>query len=209
MTTRLFRIFILSGAAIIGITIYMKFFTHSANETSDRVADVKVGKTYGQASIGGPFSLVDVNGTERTDADYKGKFMIVYFGYSFCPDICPAALYNITQAFEAMNNHELNQFAPLFITVDPERDTVENMKTYMQNFHPRMIGLTGSAQRIESVKKAYRVYAKKAKPDGISTDYLIDHSSIVYVMDRQGRFITSFNHQTDPETIVKTLRAVL
>ncbi len=177
--------------------------------SSNSIASVKVGKSYGQATIGGPFKLIDQNGKTRTQADFKGKFMIVYFGYSFCPDICPAALYNMTQAFDELSSKELSQFAPLFITIDPERDSVENLKTYMQNFHPAIIALTGSNEKLTPVIKAYRVYAKKAKPDGTATEYLLDHSSIVYLMDRQGRFITSFNHQTDPETIVKTLRAVL
>lgn len=177
--------------------------------TSTAVASVKVGKTYGQATVGGPFELVDQNGVTRTNADYKGKYMVVYFGYSFCPDICPAALYNMTQAFNELDPKELREFAPLFITIDPQRDTVKNLKTYMQNFHPSFTALTGSQEQLNKAIKAYRVYAKKAQPDGTSTEYLLDHSSIIYVMDRQGRFITSFNHQTEPEVIKSTLRHVM
>ncbi|MDP4840271.1 MAG: SCO family protein [Alphaproteobacteria bacterium] len=179
------------------------------NTTTTSVASVRVGKTYGQATVGGPFTLIDQDGKRRTDADYKGKYMVVYFGYSFCPDICPAALYNMTQAFQKMSQKELKTLAPLFITIDPQRDTTSNLKTYIQNFHPSFTALTGSQDQIDKAAKAYRVYAKKAKPDGTSTEYLLDHSSIVYVMDRQGRFITSFNHQTEPEIIKQTLRKII
>ncbi len=179
------------------------------NTTTTSVASVRVGKTYGQATVGGPFSLLDQDGTTRTDADYKGKYMVVYFGYSFCPDICPAALYNMTQAFQEMSSKELKDLSPLFITIDPQRDTISNLKTYMQNFHPSFTALTGSQDQIDKAIKGYRVYAKKAKPDGTSTEYLLDHSSIVYVMDRQGRFVTSFNHQTEPEVIKQTLRKII
>lgn len=179
------------------------------NTTTTSVASVRVGKTYGQATVGGPFTLIDQDGNTRTDADYKGKYMVVYFGYSFCPDICPAALYNMTQAFQEMSPKELRDIAPLFITIDPERDTVSNLKTYIQNFHPSFTALTGSQEQLDKAIKAYRVYAKKAKPDGTATEYLLDHSSIVYVMDRQGRFITSFNHQTEPKVIKQTLRKVI
>ena len=165
------------------------------------VAIVKVGKTYGTAKVGGAFELVDYNGVTKTDADYKGKYMLVYFGYSFCPDICPAALYNMTQAFSELDSKVLALFNAIFITIDPQRDDVKNLKLYMKNFHPKFTALTGSDEQIKKAIKAYRVYAKKARADGSATDYLMDHSSIIYVMDRQGRFVTSFNHETDPATI--------
>jgi protein SCO1/2 len=199
-------------AAISSFVTYQIQKTNQENDdntTTTNVASVRVGKTYGQATVGGPFTLLDQDGATRTDADYKGKYMVVYFGYSFCPDICPAALYNMTQAFQEMSPKEVKDLAPLFITIDPQRDTIANLKTYIQNFHPSFTALTGSQDQINKAVKGYRVYAKKAKPDGTSTEYLLDHSSIVYVMDRQGRFITSFNHQTEPEVIKKTLRKII
>lgn len=213
MNYRLIRLLTLIIAGFLSVGAYFLFFapksTSPESAENEPIAVVKMGKTYGQAKIGGHFDLVDQNNVRRTEADFKGKFMVVYFGYSFCPDICPAALYNITQALNDLTDKERSQFAPLFISVDPERDTVTNLKSYMQNFHPSILGLTGSPENIEAAKKAYRVYAQKAKPDGTSTEYLIDHSSIVYLMDRQGRFITSFNHQTEPDVIVKTLKSAL
>ena len=211
MNHKFFISIVMVGMVAAGVAFVTTQAQKSQDEatTTTSVATVKVGKTYGQATVGGPFELVDQNGVIRTEADYKGKYMIVYFGYSFCPDICPAALYNMTQAFNEMRAKELNQFAPLFITIDHERDTRENLKVYMQNFHRSLTALTGSQEQLNKVIKSYHVYAKKAKPDGTSTDYLLDHSSIVYVMDRQGRFVTSFNHQTEPDVIKATLRRVL
>ena len=104
---------------------------------------------------------------------------------------------------------QANEIQPIFITIDPERDTVANLALYMQNFHPRFIALTGTPDSIKQAIKAYHVYAQKAKPDGTSVDYLMDHSSIVYVMDRQGRYLTSFDHQTPPEKIKEVLKKFL
>lgn len=211
MSPKFFIFIVMVGMVAAGVAFITTQAKKSQDEamTTTSVATVKVGKTYGQATVGGPFELIDQQGVRRTEADYKGKYMVVYFGYSFCPDICPAALYNMTQAFNEMTPQELKQLVPLFITIDPERDTVANLKTYMQNFHPSLVALTGSQEQLNKVIKSYHVYAKKAKPDGTSTEYLLDHSSIVYVMDRQGRFITSFNHQTEPEVIRATLRRAM
>ena len=160
----------------------------------------------GHALIGGSFKLIDQNGQNKSNTDFKGKYMIVYFGYSFCPDICPAALNNITQALKMMSYKHLKHLTPIFITIDPERDDSRNLQTYINNYHELFIALTGTKEQISKATKAYKVYAQKATPDGTSTDYLIDHSSIVYLMDRQGRFVTSFNHQTSAKEIVSILK---
>ena len=162
----------------------------------------------GFPAIGGPFQLIDQEGKTRTDADFKGKIMLVYFGYTFCPDICPAALINMTDALNDLGKKaELIQ--PIFITIDPERDTVPHLKIYMDNYHPSFIALTGDTQHIEAAKKSYRVFGAKAKPDDTSTEYIMDHSSIIYVMDRQGRFMTHLNHLTPPKEIVRILEQVV
>jgi len=207
------RIYI--SVVVIGIFVATGFFvrdllrahTSQENQTiQTNVASTRIGRTFGQAQLGGHFELTGHNGVKRTEADFKGKFMIVYFGYSFCPDICPAALYNITQALNQMKDKEVTEFQVLFITIDPERDTVKNLKIYMENYHENFIALTGTKGQVNQAMNLYKVYAKKAMPDGTSTEYLMDHSSIVYVMDRQGRFITSFNHQTPPKRIINILR---
>lgn len=158
----------------------------------------------GTPRIGGKFLLQDHKGQKRSHLDFRGRYTLVYFGYSFCPDICPTALYNMTEALETLGDKAKN-FQPLFITVDPERDTVEELAKYMENFHPSFIALTGSNDAIQKAKKAYHVYAAKAEPDGESSDYLLDHSSIIYVMDPKGRYVTSFNHATPSKTIVDGL----
>lgn len=165
-------------------------------------------KEYGTPQLGGSFSLIDHEGQSRTDADFKGKILLVYFGYSFCPDICPSALYNISQALEALGP-KAKEIQPLFITIDPLRDTVEHLAHYRENYHPRFVMLTGSEDQIQKVMKAYKVHGAKVKPDGTTTEYLMDHTSIIYIMDRQGRFIAHFNHLTPPRELQEALLKIL
>lgn len=154
--------------------------------------------------IGGDFSLTDQSGSIKTPEDFKGKYMLVYFGYAFCPDICPMGLYNISQALKILKN-DRDQVVPIFITIDPERDTIEALKTYGQNFDPNFVMLTGSEKNIQKAIKAYHVYAKKTKPQGTSAAYLMDHSTLVYLMDREGKFITHFPHNTPPQEMAKNI----
>ena len=147
----------------------------------------------GTALVGGPFSLTDQNGRRVTDADFSGKLMLIYFGYTFCPDVCPTELLDMSQAIDALGK-DGDQVQPIFITVDPERDTQAAMKNFLVNFHPRMLGLTGTAEEVQAAAKAYRVYYAKAR--GAERDYLVDHTSIVYLMDRQGKYLTHFNANT-------------
>ncbi len=143
----------------------------------------------GTALIGGPFILTDQNGRRVGDTDFRGKLMLVYFGYTFCPDVCPTTLLDMSQAMDALGK-DAGQVQPIFITVDPARDTADALKQYLVNFHPGMLGLTGTAQEIQAVAKSYRVYYANAA--GKERDYLVDHTSIVYLMDRQGRYLTHF-----------------
>lgn len=181
----------------------------NTSQNSVAIVEVRRGRDYGQAHIGGHFELVDTRGKTRSDADFKGRYMLVYFGYSFCPDICPAALINLSQALSHMSAKERRNIAPIFITIDPERDSIEHMASYMTNYHQDIVALTGSRAQIQEAVKAYHVYAKKVSPEGTQANYLMDHSSIVYLMDRQGRYITSFNHETEPEQILKIVRSNL
>lgn len=141
-------------------------------------------------AIGGPFTLVDQNGTVRHDSDFRGTLMLVYFGYTFCPDACPTALQTMTAAMDDLGD-TAKQLQPVFITVDPERDTVQQMKSYAANFDPRLVALTGTGEQTAAAARAYRVYFAKAK-EGDERDYSVDHSSYIYLMDRDGRYRTHF-----------------
>jgi len=163
--------------------------------------------TSGIARIGGPFSLTDHNGVARTEADFKGKFQLIYFGYSYCPDVCPTALQVMSVALTDIGD-KAKAVQPLFVTVDPERDTPALLKEYVANFYPGLIGLTGTAEQVKQAARAWRVYYRKAEnPEGgTGKDYLMDHSSIVFLMDRDGKYVTHFSHQTQPSQMAAELR---
>jgi len=158
------------------------------------------------SAIGGPFRLVDQNGKTVTDADLKGKWSLVYFGYTHCPDACPTALNDIAIALDQLGPRR-EAVRSVFITVDPERDTPEVLKEYVTSFDAQILALSGSAEEIARAAKAYRVYyAKHPEPGG---DYSMDHSSVIYVMDPEGRFTASFTHQNTPEEIAERLKKLL
>lgn len=160
----------------------------------------------GAALVGGPFTLTDQNGKRVGDADFRGKLMLIYFGYTFCPDVCPTTLLDMTQAMDALGK-DANQVQPIFITVDPARDTPEALKQYLVNFHPSLLGLSGTAQEIQATAKSYRVYYANAT--GKERDYLVDHTSIVYLMDRQGRYLTHFGSNVRGEQMAAAIRKFL
>ena len=158
------------------------------------------------SAIGGPFKLVDQNGKTVTNTDLEGKWLLVYFGYTHCPDACPTALNNIALALRDLGA-EKQQVRPIFITVDPERDTSSAMKDYVQAFDAPIVALTGSDAAIAQAAKEYRVYyAKHAEAGG---EYSMDHSSIIYVMDPKGRFTASFTGEDPPEQIAARLKKLL
>lgn len=155
--------------------------------------------------IGGPFSLVDDSGKPRTDAEFRGRFMLVYFGYTHCPDACPTALQDMADALAALGP-AAEQVVPIFITIDPARDTVQYLKGYAEQFDARFVALTGAPDHVAAAAKAYRVYYRKANDQ---PDYLMDHTSIVYLMGRDGTFLTHFTHETTPEQMAAALRKYL
>ncbi len=157
----------------------------------------------GEALIGGPFSLTDQNGRRVTEKDFSGKYMLVFFGYTYCPDICPTELQVMTEAVKQMGAKG-DAIQPVFISFDTERDTPETLKAYVENFSPRLIGLTGTAEEIAAAAKAYRVYYRKVENGGAS-DYLMDHSSIVYLMGPDGKFIKHFTYSTDAKALSEAL----
>jgi cytochrome oxidase Cu insertion factor (SCO1/SenC/PrrC family) len=157
-------------------------------------------------AIGGPFNLVDGDGKPVSNADFRGKLMLIYFGYTHCPDACPTALQDMADALDKVGPDAAQQIAPIFITIDPERDTVGYIKGYAEQFDPRLVGLTGSADQVAAAARAYRVYFRKSTQDA---DYLMDHSSIIYLMGRDGKFLGHFTHQTSPEQMAAAIKKSL
>jgi cytochrome oxidase Cu insertion factor (SCO1/SenC/PrrC family) len=157
----------------------------------------------GQALIGGPFTLTDQNGRKVTEKDFLGKYMLVFFGYTYCPDLCPTELQVMSAALDSLGA-KADAIQPVFISFDPERDTPEVLKQYVSNFHPRLVGLTGSPEEIAAAAKAYRVYYSKVANSSPDT-YLMDHSTITYLMDPQGKFLKHFSYSTDAAALAKAL----
>ena len=156
--------------------------------------------------IGGSFRLEDQSGKPVSDQDMKGRPYLVFFGYTHCPDVCPATLFEISEVMKALG-HDADRAGALFITVDPERDTPAVLKDYLSNFDPHLRGLTGDPAAVAAALKAYRVYAKKVPTDG--GDYTMDHTAVVYLMDKDGRFVAPFNLKQTPEAAATQLRGYL
>lgn len=161
----------------------------------------------GEATIGGTFTLTDQHGKTVSDKDFRGKYMLVYFGYSYCPEICPTDLLTISQTMAGLGA-DADRVAPVFITIDPERDTVEQLRTYMQNFDPRITALTGAKDIIAKVQQSYKVYSHKSEDTGAS-EYLMDHSAITYLMDTNGKYLDHFPHGTSSTAMVAKIEGRL
>jgi protein SCO1/2 len=159
-------------------------------------------------AIGGPFTLTAGDGKTVTDRSFRGKWLLVYFGYTFCPDVCPTTLNDIAEALGKLGPLA-DKITPLFVTVDPERDTPEVMGRYVKSFDPRIVGLTGTPEAIAEVAKEYRVYYKKHPTGESHDDYLMDHSSIIYVMDPEGRYVTLLSAEQKPDQMATRLRQLI
>ena len=158
------------------------------------------------SAIGGPFSLVDQTGKPVTEADLKGKPSLMFFGFTHCPDICPTALFDMTQVYKALGR-DADKLQAYFVSVDPERDTPAILKEYLSSFDPRLRGLTGDPAAVAAMEKAYRVYSKKIPLDG--GGYTMDHTALVYLMDKEGRFVAPFNLKRKPEEAAAELKRYL
>lgn len=159
-------------------------------------------------AIGGPFVLTDQDGAQVTDKSWPDKLKLIYFGYTFCPDVCPTTLGTMAQALDLLSPAERAALQPVFITVDPERDTQAAMKDYVAAFMPDLVGLRGDADQTQTAMKAYKVYAAKVKSDD-PTAYTVDHSSIIYLMGKDGAFLHYFAHGTTAADIAAGLRKYL
>jgi len=160
----------------------------------------------GSSTIGGPFKLIDQNGKPVTEASLKGKPTLVYFGYTHCPDTCPTTLFELSEVLRAMGK-DAGRANALFVTIDPERDTPAVLKDYLSAFDPHLIGATGSHQAVAAIEKEYRVYSKKVPTE--NGDYGMDHTSLIYLMDKDGRFVAPFNLNRKPEASAAALRKYL
>lgn len=204
--SRRWFIVLLSAAAMLAAGIVAAVITLRARDmTASAPADIPGQiRVNGDIGIGGPFALTDQDGRRVTDKDFAGRFMLIYFGYTFCPDVCPTELNTISLALQQLGTRV--RLVPVFITIDPERDTPEALKAYLASFGPDFVGLTGSDTDIAAVAKAYRVYYKKG--EGSDPDnYAMDHTSLLYLMDPDGKLIALFRTGATPDDIAAGIKA--
>lgn len=165
-----------------------------------------------KVDIGGAFSLVNQDGKTVTEADFAGKPMLVFFGFTYCPDVCPLSLDLLGAALDKLAEtapEKAARLQPIFISVDPARDTPAQMKDYLSYFHPSLTGLTGSREQIDAVKKAFRVYAARAKDTDANGHYNVDHSSLFYLMDGNNRYLAHFTHNMTAAQLAEGVAAKL
>lgn len=173
--------------------VLMNPFSDNTNMESVALESLPASTHTGKALIGGDFSLLDAEGDMRTDAEFRSNHMVVYFGFTYCPHICPTGLLRITNAMESLPKQVAEKVKVLFITVDPERDTPERIKEYLLDYHPSIIGLTGSDEALAEVKAAYKAYGAKEEEDE-DGNYNVGHSSFIYVMGAEGEYLKHFPH---------------
>jgi cytochrome oxidase Cu insertion factor (SCO1/SenC/PrrC family) len=176
-------------------------------QRSDRsAAELMDAVMWNREPIGGPFALIDQDGRRRTEADYRGKVLLVYFGFSYCPDVCPTDLQEIGLAVDRLGPAG-DAVQPIFITLDPARDTSEHLKEYVAMFHARFVGLTGDAPAIDAAARAYRVYYARVELE--KSDYTVDHSAFIYLMGRHGEYLGFFPPGTSADILAGTLKPLV
>lgn len=196
MTARTSHLLLVFSAFLAGLVIFLGVILFATNYDGGSRS----------SAIGGPFKLVDQDGKPITEADFKGRPLLVFFGYTHCPDVCPTTLFEMSEVLHALGK-DADRVNALFVTVDPERDTAPVMKDYLSSFDPHLRGATGDQKAIDAVEKDYRVYAKKVPAkDG---DYSMDHTALVYLMDKEGRFVAPFKLDRKPEQAAADLRRYL
>lgn len=192
-TRRALTAFLLAVLVICGMLLYRLWMERAPS-----------GIVSGEALVGGPFQLTDQDGNAVTEQTYKGRLMLIYFGFTYCPDACPTALGVMSAALDQLDV-AAERVVPILITVDPERDTPAVLKDYVSNFHPRMVGLTGTPEQVAQVAKAYRVFYQKAA-GATGEDYLMDHTLLIYLMDGEGKYLTHFGPDAKPEQLADEIR---
>jgi protein SCO1 len=199
MNARSVRVLVVTAAFLAGLVLCFGVILLVSGRVSAPV-------TQQVAAIGGPFELTDQNGRTVTERDLKGRPFLVFFGFTRCPDICPTTLFEVSEIMRALGK-DADRVGALFITVDPERDTPAALKDYLSSFDPHLAGLTGEPAAVAAVAKAYRVYFKKVPLD--QGGYTMDHTAIVYLMDKDGRFVSPFNLKRTTEALAADLRRYL
>jgi protein SCO1/2 len=197
MSARTARLLLVLGAFVAGLALFSAAIFIVTGRAPAPVAM--------PSAIGGSFQLVDQNSKPITNQDLKGQPFLVFFGFTHCPDVCPTTLFEVSEVFRALGPQ--SQVRALFVTVDPERDTPAVLKDYLSSFDPRLIGVTGDPAAIAAMEKSYRVYAKKVPLEG--GNYTMDHTAIVYLMDKSGRFVAPFNLKRRPEEAAADLKKYL
>ena len=191
--------------ALLGVTWFMS----SGPGTDDKYADCRSGAVAGGAKIGGPFTLVDETGKTVTDADVIDQPSLLYFGYTFCPDVCPLDNSRNAEAIEILENRG-KIVKPVFISIDPDRDTPELLADFTDYLHPRMIGLTGTPEQVKAASQAYRTYYKKQEPEpGDEEYYLVDHSTFTYLVFPDDGFVDFFRRDLTPEQMADKVQCFL
>ena len=198
MSARTARLLLALGAFVAGLVLFSAVIFIVTGRGPSPIAM--------PSAVGGPFSLVDQDGKPITNDNMKGKPFLVFFGFTHCPDVCPTTLFDVSEIFRALGP-DAKGLQALFVTVDPERDTPAVLKDYLSSFDPRIVGVTGDEAAITAAEKAYRVYAKKVPTDG--GGYTMDHTAIVYLMNKDGRFVTPFNIKRRPEEAAADLKRYL
>lgn len=199
-----------SSAACIGIALAWVVFSApvAANEAAEpSPTELIEGLLSGRAPVGGPFELTDQTGHRRTDADFHGKLVVLYFGYTYCPDVCPTELQSISLALDKLGA-AAEAVQPLFITVDPERDTPARLADFVSSFHPGLIGLTGSLADIRKTAIAYRTFFAK-NSTATPGDYSVDHTGFIYLVGKDGRYLGFLPPGLAPDAIADAIRTRL
>ncbi|KAF8925787.1 copper-binding protein of the mitochondrial inner membrane [Dissophora ornata] len=201
-----FAVFTATGAGLLYYFREEKRRVEAAQAEEARLA--RENTMYGKPKIGGPFSLIDQNGVRTTNEDFKGRYMFIYFGFTNCPDICPEELDKMAEVLDTLDaDPEVgNVITPIFITCDPQRDTVPEVKEYVKDFHKDLIGLTGSMDEIARVAKAYRVYFSKPPKVAEGEDYLVDHSIFFYLMSPEGKFVDCYAKDHTADHVAKSVK---
>jgi protein SCO1/2 len=197
MTPRTARLLLALGAFVAGLVLFSAVIFIVTGRTPAPIA---------MSTVGGPFKLIDQNNKPITEQDFKGQPFLVFFGFTHCPDVCPTTLFEVSEIFRTLGPEAKNLRA-MFVTVDPERDTPAVIKDYLSSFDPRIVGATGDVDAVTAAEKSYRVYAKKVPTDG--GGYTMDHTAIVYLMSKDGRFVAPFNMKRRPEEAAAELKRYL